>query len=160
MYILYIIGKSVFNIVDKTTCFQASPWLKNIIAKHVWEQLQSCWINLYFGLPDFISANKGKLFIAYKFKQYTANIKIMVQNISVEAYHSIRQIERYHRLFHHIYFIITTKTPGVDLEIVFQMAFKAIHDSVLSNALVFMLFFFDAYACIIEINAPSPTITQ
>lgn len=37
--IFYIIDKLVLHIVNKTTCFQVGQWLKNISAKHVWEQL-------------------------------------------------------------------------------------------------------------------------
>ena len=158
--ILYIIGKPVLHIVDEATRFQAGRWLKNISAKHVWEQLRCCWIDSYLGPPDFISADAGKQFIAREFKQYAANMGITVRNVPVEAHHSIGQVERYHGPLRRIYSIIATETPGVDPEAALQMVFKAINDSIGPNGLVSTLLVFGAHYHIIEMDAPSPTITQ
>lgn len=62
--ILYIEGEPVLHLVDEVTCFQAGRWLKDISAKHVWDQLRACWIDTYLGPPDIISADAGKHFIA------------------------------------------------------------------------------------------------
>lgn len=40
--ILYMEGKPVLHLVDETTRFQAGRWLKDISAKHVWDQLRAC----------------------------------------------------------------------------------------------------------------------
>ena len=148
------------HIVDEAIRFQAGRWLKNISAKHVWEQLRCCWIDSYLGPPDFISADAGKQFIAREFKQYAANMGITVRNVPVEAHHSIGQVERYHGPLCRIYSIIATETPGVDPEAALQMAFKAINDSVGPNGLVPTLLVFGAHPRMIEMDAPSPTITQ
>lgn len=53
--IMYIQGDPVLHIVDKSTRFQAGRWLKDVSAKHVWDQLRFCWINTYLGLPDLLN---------------------------------------------------------------------------------------------------------
>ena len=58
--VLYIESKPVLHIVDEATRFQAGRLLKDIFARHVWDQLRACWINTYLGPPDLISANAGK----------------------------------------------------------------------------------------------------
>ena len=85
---------------------------------------------------------------------------ITVRNVSMKAHHLIGQIEKYHRPFCRIYSIIAIETPGVDLEAAFQMAFKAINNSVGPNGLVPTLLVFGAHPRMIEMDAPSPTITQ
>ena len=40
--ILYIKSKPVLHIIDKATRFQARRWLKDISARHVWDQLRAC----------------------------------------------------------------------------------------------------------------------
>ena len=85
---------------------------------------------------------------------------ITVRNVPVEAHHSIGQVERYHGPLRRIYSIIATETPGVDPEAALQMVFKAINDSIGPNGLVSTLLVFGAHYHIIEMDAPSPTITQ
>lgn len=158
--ILYVTSKPVLHIVDEATRFQTGRWLKEISARHLWEQLRSCWIDTYLGPPDFISADAGKQFIAREFKQYAANMGITVRNVPVEAHHSIGKVERYHGPLRRIYTIIATEIPGIDPELALQMAFKAINDSVGPNGLVPTLLVFGAYPRMTELDAPSPTITQ
>ena len=158
--ILYIIFKPVLHIVDEATRFQTGRWLKNINARHLWEQLRSCWIDTYLESPDFISADAGKQFIAREFKQYTVNMKITVRNVLVEAHHSIDQMKRYHGPFRRIYIIIATEILDIDSELALQMAFKAINDSVESNGLMLTLLMFDVYLRMTESDASSSTITQ
>lgn len=85
---------------------------------------------------------------------------ITVKNVSVEAHHSIGQVERYHGPLRRIYEIITSEIPGIDPELGLQMAFKAINDSVGPNGLIPTLLVFGAYPRMTEMDAPSPTITQ
>lgn len=42
MDILYITGKPILHVVDEATRFQTRRWLKDISARHVWDQLRSC----------------------------------------------------------------------------------------------------------------------
>ncbi len=62
--IMYIEGKPILHLVDEATRFQAGQWLKNISAAHVWDQLRLCWIDIYLGHPDFVTADAGKQFMA------------------------------------------------------------------------------------------------
>lgn len=122
--------------------------------------MRACWIDVYFGSPDYISADSGKQFVAQEFKQYATNMRITVKNVLIEAHHSIGQVERYHGPLRQAYIIIIEEIPGIDPELGLQMAFKAINDSVGSNDLVPTLLIFGAYFRMMEIDASSPTITQ
>ena len=158
--ILYIEGKPVLHLIDKTTHFQARRWLKDISAKHIWDQLRAYWIDTYLGPLNIISSDVGKQFIAREFKQYVANIGIIIKNVPVEAYHSIGLVECYHDLFCQIYSIIIAKLPGIKPKLTLQIFFKAIKDSVRPNTLVSIPLVFGAYPYITDIDAPSPSINQ
>ena len=157
--ILYIQGKPVLHLVDEATRFQAGRWLKDISARHVWDQLRTCWIDTYLGPPDIISSDTGKQFTSREFKQYAANMGIVIKNVPVEAHHSIGMVERYHGPLHRVYNIITSEIPGIDPALALQMAFKAINDSVGPNGLVPTLLVFGAYPRMVESDT-TPTITQ
>ena len=158
--IFYIEGKSMLHFIDETTRFQAGRWLKNITVKNVWNQLRTCWIDIYFGLFDLISADANKQFVAQEFRHYADNMKIMMKNVPVETHHSIDQIERYHEPFRRIYLIIVSEIPGIDPELNLQMTLKAINDSIGSHGLILTLLIFGAYSRMTELNATSPTINQ
>ncbi|SLM34773.1 integrase and r domain-containing protein [Lasallia pustulata] len=52
--IMYIDNSPILHIVDEATRFQAAKWLSNISAKHTWDILRLCWIDVYIGPPDYI----------------------------------------------------------------------------------------------------------
>ena len=158
--IFYIERKPVLHFINKTTRFQTNRWLKNIIAKNVWNQLKTYWIDIYFGFFDLISTNANKQFVAQKFRHYASNMKIMMKNVFVETHHSIDQIERYHELFRRIYLIIISKIFEIDSNLELQMTLKTINDSIESHGLVSTLLILDAYSRMTELNASSPTISQ
>jgi hypothetical protein len=72
-------NKSVLHIVNEATRFQASRWLKDITARHVWDQLRACWIDTYLRSPDVITADADKQFVAREFKQYADNMRITIK---------------------------------------------------------------------------------
>ena len=158
--IMYIEGKPILHLVDEATRFQAGQWLKNISAAHVWDQLRLCWIDIYLGHPDFVTADAGKQFMAREFKQYIAKMGIIVKNTQVEAHHSIGMVERYHGLLRRVYSIITIEIPGIKLDLALQMSFKAINNSFGPNRLVPTLLVFGAYPRMTEKDAPSPSIIK
>ena len=158
--IMYIGGKPVLHLVDEATRFQAGQWLKNVLAQYIWDQLRSCWIDTYLGPLDLVTANAGKQFMAKKFKQYAANMGIIVKNALVEAHHSIGMVERYHGPLRRVYSIVTSEIPGIEPDLALQMSFKAINDSVGPNGLVPTLLVFGAYPRMTELDAPSPSISQ
>ncbi len=146
--------------MNETTRFQVKKWLKDIIVRHVWNQLRICWIDIYFESFDLIISNASKQFIARKFKQYAFNINIKINTISIEAHHSIDMIKRYHDSFRRMYVIIIAKISNIDSNSTLQMTFKALNDSVELNELIFTLLVFKAYSRMIEMNAFSSIITQ
>ncbi len=146
--------------MNETTRFQIDRWLKDITARHVWNQLRICWIDIYLESFDLIISNASKQFIARKFKQYAFNMNIKVNTISIETHHSIDMIERYHNSLRRMYVIIIAKISNIDSNLTLQMTFKALNDSVELNELISTLFVFEAYLRMIEMNAFSSTIIQ
>lgn len=80
-------------------------------------------------------------------------MNIIVNNTPVETYHPIDMIEHYYRPLKQIYSIITTKILSIELELTFQMFFKAINDSVGSNKLVPTLLVFSTYPRMTKLDA-------
>ena len=157
---MYIKRKPVLHLVDEVTRFQAGRWLKNVSAQNIWDQLCLCWIDKYLGPPDLVTADAGKQFMAKEFKQYTANMGIIVKNALVEAHHSIGMVEHYHGPLRRVYSIITTEIPGIESDSALQMSFKAINNLVGPNGLVLTLLVCGAYPRITESDALSPSIIQ
>ncbi len=129
-------NKSILHIVNETIRFQASRWLKEISARHVWDQLRVSWIDIYLRSSDLITADADKQFVTKEFKQYADNIKITVKTILVETHHSIEMMKRYHDSLRRMYAIITTEISSIDLEITLQMTFKIINDSIELDELI------------------------
>lgn len=51
--------------------------------------------------------------MAREFKQYIADMGIIVKNASVEIHHSIGMVEHYHGPLRRVYSIIITETPYI-----------------------------------------------
>jgi signal transduction histidine kinase len=144
--------------MNETTRFQVEKWLKDIIVRHVWNQLRICWIDIYLESLDLIFSNASKQFIARKFKQYAFKMNIKINTVSIETHHSIDMIERYHDSFRRMYAIIIAKISNIDSNSTLQMTFKAFNDFIELNELIFTLLIFEAYLRMIEMNALSSTI--
>jgi hypothetical protein len=121
--------KFVLHIMNETIRFQTNRWLKDISARHVWDQFRTCWIDIYLKSSDLITIDVDKQFVARDFKQYADNMRITIKTVLVETHHSIKMMKRYHDSLRRIYSIITIEISGIDLELVLQMTFKAINDS-------------------------------
>jgi hypothetical protein len=85
---------------------------------------------------------------------------IKVKIVPIEAYNSIGIVKRYYGPIWRAYLIITTEIPGINKDIVLQMAFKAINNTIGPDGLVPTLLVYGALPQIVEYNALSPTITQ
>jgi hypothetical protein len=73
------------------------------------------------------------------------NIGTTTKSVLVEVHNSIGIIERYYGPLQYIYYIITSEILGIDKDIVLQMAFKAINDSIRLNGLIPTLLVFGVY---------------
>jgi hypothetical protein len=158
--IKFDVNKPILHIMNEIICFQANRWLKNIIARHVWNQLPVCWINIYLESFDLIKWNTNKQFIVREFKQHAFNMSRKVNIVSIETHHSINMIKRYHELLRRVYAIIVAKISKIDSNAILQMTFKILNDSTNFNNFVFILLVFEAYFRIIEMNDFSSTIIQ
>jgi hypothetical protein len=69
--------------------FQMNRWLKDISAKHVWDQLRACWIDIYLKSSDVIIIDADKQFVIKKFKQYASNMRIAIKTMFIETHHSV-----------------------------------------------------------------------
>jgi hypothetical protein len=154
------VNKSILHLMNETIRFQVDRWLRNIIARHVWDQLCVCWIDTYLESLDLITSNANKQFIDWEFKQYAININIRVNIVLVETHHLIKMIKRYHEFLRRIYAIIVAKVLKINSNSILQMIFKTLNDSINFDDLIFTLLVFDAYSRMIEMNVSLSTITQ
>ncbi len=69
-------------------------------------------------------------------------------------------IKRYHESLRRVYVIIVFEILDIDSNSILQITFKALNDSTDFNNLVFILFVFDAYSRMIEMNVSFSTIIQ
>ena len=93
--------------------------------------------------------------MARKFKQYTANIAIIIKNAPVKAHHSIGMVECYHRPLRRVYSIIINKILGIKANLALQISFQVINNLVGLNGLVSILLVFGTYPRMNELDAPS-----
>jgi hypothetical protein len=109
---------------------------------------------------DVIIADADKQFVAREFKQYVVNMRITIKTTFVETHHSIEMMKRYHDSFRRVYSIIMIEISNINLDLILQMTFKAINDSIELDDLIFTLLVFEAYLRMIEMNVSLSTITQ
>ena len=159
--IMYIDNSPILHVVDEATRFQAARWLSNISAKHTWDTLRLCWIDVYLGPPDYILHDAGKNFVSKEFRQLATSMAITTKSVPVEAYWSIGIVERYHAVLRRAYKIIMEDLQGtIKKEIALQMAVKAVNDTAGPDGLVPTLLVFGAYPRMHAIDPPAPTIIQ
>ncbi len=134
--------------------------MKDISARHVWDQFKTCWIDRYLESSDVIITDSDKQFVFREFKNYVDNMSIIVKIVSIETHHSIEMMKRYHESLRRTYSIITIEISEIDSEIALQMTFKIINDSIELNDLISTLLVFEIYFPMIEMNASSFIIIQ
>lgn len=158
--IMYIDGKPVLHIVDEATRFNAARWLPNISARTTWDVLRMAWIDTYLGPPDFVVTDAGKNFTSREFSQLAGTVGTIAKSVPVEAHWSIGTVERYHAVLRRAYHIVKEELPNLHIDIVVQMAVKAVNDTAGPDGLVPTLLVFGAYPRLVEYDPPSPTVTQ
>lgn len=108
----------------------------------------------------FITADPRKDFIAKKFKQYPANIGIIIENTLVEAHPSISLVKHYHESLQQVYTIVISKIPEIKFDIALQIFLKAIDNLFTPNKLVAILLVFGQYPRITKFDVLSSIICQ
>jgi hypothetical protein len=84
--IMYIENSLIVHVIDQAARFQVAKWLQNISAKHIWEMLRLCWIDVYLDLSDHILINANKNFASNEFCQFVTSMTIIIKTISIEAF--------------------------------------------------------------------------
>jgi hypothetical protein len=72
-------------------------------------------------------------------------MEIKVKEVPIEAYNSVRKVERYHTPLQRAYEIISSELEGASKELILQMAVKAVNNSASLDRLVPTLLVFSAY---------------
>lgn len=78
----------------------------------------------------------------------------------VKIYYSIGMVKHYYRPLQQVYSIFIIKILSIKLNLVLQMFFKVINNSMSFNGLVFTLPVFSIYLRIIKLDALSLSIIQ
>jgi hypothetical protein len=157
--VMYIENHFILHVIDEIIRFQAAKWLQNISAKHIWNMLRLCWIDVYLNSSDHILTDADKNFASRKFRQFVISMTIIIKTVLVEAHWSIDVVKRYHAELRRAYQMII-ENLDVDKKIVLQMIVKAINDTVDFDDLVLILLIFETYLCMHLMNFSISSITQ
>jgi hypothetical protein len=84
--VMYIDSNLILHVVDDVTRFQAAKWLQNIFAKHIWNMLCLCWIDVYLSLSDHILTDVDKNFASKEFRQFAISMIIIIKAVLVQAH--------------------------------------------------------------------------
>ena len=150
----------VLHVIDEATRFQAAKFLKDVSAKHVWDILRACWIDMYVGPPDFIVHDAGTQFTSHEFTSSASAMAITTKCVPVEAHHSIGIVERYHKPLRRAYDIIREEIPDIQRDNALQMAVKAVNDTAGPDGLTPTLLVFGTYPRMVQSDPPSPSVLQ
>jgi hypothetical protein len=93
---MYIENSSIWHVIHEATRFQAAKWLQNMSAKHTWDMLCLCCIDVYLSSSDQILHDADKNFTSREFRQFVTSMTIIIKAISIEAHWSINVVERYY----------------------------------------------------------------
>jgi hypothetical protein len=161
--VMYIENHLILHVVDDVTRFQVARWLQSINARHTWDMLRLCWIDVYLDLFDHILTDADKNFASREFRQFVTSMTIITKVVSMKAHWSIDVIKRYHvelrRAYQMIFENLNTEST-INKEIVLQMIVKAINDTIDSDELMLILLIFETYICMHVMNLSISSIIQ
>ena len=110
---------------------------------------------------DVKAHDAGKNFMASAFHANADMLHIRTKSIPVEFANSMTIVERYHSPLRRSFNIIHQEAPDLDKHAAFQMAFKAVNDSVGPNGLVPTLLVFGALPRLgLPTDKPTPSTYQ
>jgi hypothetical protein len=161
--VMYIDNNFIVHVVDDVTRFQVARWLQSISARHIWDILRLCWIDVYLSLSDHILTDVDKNFASRKFRQFVISMTIIIKAVFVEAHWSISVMKRYHaklrRAYQMIFEDLNTEST-ISKEIMLQMIVKAINDTIDSDEVMLILLMFETYSRMHVMNFSISSITQ
>ena len=158
--ILDLCRDSALQVVCESTGFQAARFVLSMSAKHAWEALRACWIDVYQGPPDFIIHDPGTNFDSKEFRDNARSIGSDVKMMPVESHNSIGKVERYHIPLRRAFVIISREIPSLGRNERLQIAVKTVNNTAGPHGLVPTLLVFGAYPRIMDSDPPSPDITE
>ena len=94
--VMYLDRKPVLQVVDSTTAFEATRFLKDMSAYIAQDTLRACWIDTYLGPLDIVIHNTRKNFTSTEFKQLVNSMAIKIKEVLVEAHNSVGLVKRYY----------------------------------------------------------------
>jgi hypothetical protein len=84
--VMYIENHFILHVIDDVIRFQAAKWLQNISAKHIWNMLRLCWIDVYLSSSDHILIDVDKNFASREFRQFAISMTIIIKAVLVETH--------------------------------------------------------------------------
>jgi hypothetical protein len=94
--VFYVDNEPILHVIDESTRFQAARFLKSMSAKHAWDGLRACWIDVYQGPPDYIIHDPGTNFHSKEFRDNAKSLGSDTRVMPIEAHNAIGLVERYH----------------------------------------------------------------
>ena len=126
--IMYLDGRPVLHIVDKSTRFSAARFLTKMTTDAVWEAIVLCWSSVYTGLPQWIMVDEGAQF-RNVFAELAALYDIKLEKSGIQSHNSLGIGERYHKPLSDTYLKLKLDHRSMQRQILFALATKAMNDT-------------------------------
>ena len=126
--IMYLDGRPVLHIVDKSTRFSAARFLTKMTTDAVWEAIVLCWSSIYTGLPESGMVDEGAQF-RNVFAKLTALHDIKMEKSGIQSHNSLGVGERYQKPFRDTYLKLKLDHPSMQRQIILALATKAMNDT-------------------------------
>lgn len=143
---MFLLGRPILHIVDESTRFTATCFLKNKSSSELWKAILLLWIHTYLGPPDYLSVDQGS---AYTLKEFKGNVEshgITLREALIETPGAISVLDRYHAPIRSSFTKIRdtiTKDDANDDDC-FKMAAFAVNSTIGPEGLFLMLLTFEA----------------
>ncbi len=168
--VMYVENSSILHVIDEATRFQADRWLQNISAKHIWEMLRLCWIDVYLNSSDHILHDVDKNFVSREFRQFVISMTITIKIVSIEAHWSIDIVERYHAELRRAHQVTaenlineineSDNETRINKKIILQIIVKTINNTADLDELMLILLIIETYSRMHFMNSSTSSISQ
>ncbi len=145
--VLQLDSKAVLQVVDEATVFQATRFLKDMLAKEAQNTFRAYQIDVYLRLLAFVIYDLGTNFNSKEFRDNARIMDIKTKQMPVKVHNSIRLVERYYVPLRRVYNILLKELPDLLKEERLQIVIKAINDTAGPNGIVPTLLVFGAFPC-------------
>jgi hypothetical protein len=80
--VMYIENHSILHVINEVIRFQVAKWLQSINARHIWNMLRLCWIDVYLDSSDHILTDADRISQAENFVNLSSQWQLSLKQCS------------------------------------------------------------------------------